>query len=174
MVFHWSLGNSKSPQFSKTFINILADLKGAVVWMVSIYPLIFSSPSPLSNPLGTVPSAQISISITVNFLFHNFFSISLGSAETENPQYSRFSLVLLLISRPSIMTLIWWFICNSKSQTILCVSSSGIDYGLGIYNLVVWSNFNFLHNSCWVIFSTQSYLNLYSFSLVCCIDILCD
>ena len=35
--------------------------------------------------------------------------------------------------------------------------------GLSIYNLFVWSNSRFLHNSQWITFPTQSYLVLYSF-----------
>ena len=36
MVFYWSLSDSKYPQISRTQHSILADLKNAVVWMVSI------------------------------------------------------------------------------------------------------------------------------------------
>ena len=32
MVFYWSLSDSKSPQFSRTLLSILADLSNAVVW----------------------------------------------------------------------------------------------------------------------------------------------
>ena len=35
MVFHWSLSDSKSPQVSRTFSSILADLNNAVVWIFS-------------------------------------------------------------------------------------------------------------------------------------------
>ena len=48
MVFHWSLSDSKSPQFSRTLLSILADLNNAVVWMVSTCPLFLSPPVPLS------------------------------------------------------------------------------------------------------------------------------
>ena len=40
---------------------------------------------------------------------------------------------------------------------------SRTDSGLCIYHLFVWSNFNFLHNSRWITFPTQSCLVLYSF-----------
>ena len=49
-VFHWSLSDSKSPKSSRTFINILADHNSAVVWMVSIIPLISSFASIFSKP----------------------------------------------------------------------------------------------------------------------------
>ena len=35
VVFYWSLSDSKSPQISRTLLNILAILNNAVVWMVS-------------------------------------------------------------------------------------------------------------------------------------------
>ena len=72
MVFHWSLSDSKSPQVSRTLLSILADLKKAVVWMVSTPPLISKSSSPCIYPLVSVPNAPITIGITVTFMFHSF------------------------------------------------------------------------------------------------------
>ena len=72
MVFHLCLSDSKSPQVSRTF-NIVADLNNAVVWIVSIRPLIFKSSIPFTNPLVTVPRASITIGITVTFMFHSLF-----------------------------------------------------------------------------------------------------
>ena len=63
--FHWSLTDSKSPQVSRTFLSILADLSNAVVCMVLICPLISNFSSLLSNPLGIVPGATIAIGITI-------------------------------------------------------------------------------------------------------------
>ena len=73
MVFHGSLNERKSPQVSRTFLNILADLNNAVVWMVSTCSIIFVSSSLSSYPLVTVPSAPIRTSVTVIFMFHAFF-----------------------------------------------------------------------------------------------------
>ena len=74
MVSHWNLSDSKSLQVSRTLLSILADLNNAVVWMVSTHPLISKSSCPCTNPLVTVPSALITIRITVTFMFHSFFS----------------------------------------------------------------------------------------------------
>ena len=59
--FHYSQSDSKSPQVSTTPFSILADLNNAVVWMVSSRSLISKSPSPCTNPLGTIPSALIQL-----------------------------------------------------------------------------------------------------------------
>ena len=40
MVFHWSLSDNKSPQVSRTLLNILTDLNNAVVWVVFIIIII--------------------------------------------------------------------------------------------------------------------------------------
>ena len=56
------LRDSKSPQLSKTLLNILIDLNNAIVWMFSSHPSI-------SSPLVTLPSA---IGITVTIIFCQF------------------------------------------------------------------------------------------------------
>ena len=73
MVFYWSLSYSKSPQVSKTLLNILAVLNNAVVWMVSTRPPTSKSSSPFNNPLVTVPKVPITIGIIIISLFHSFF-----------------------------------------------------------------------------------------------------
>ena len=73
MVFRGSLSDSKSPQVSRTFLSILADLNNIVVWMVSSCPLISKSSSLLINPLEILPSAPITINTTITFVFHSFF-----------------------------------------------------------------------------------------------------
>ena len=73
MVSHRSLSDSKSSQVFRTLLSILADLNNAVVWIVSTRPLISKSFSPCTNSLVTVPRAQITISISVTFMFHSFF-----------------------------------------------------------------------------------------------------
>ena len=45
VVFHWRLNYSKSPQVSRTLLSILADFNNAVIWLISIFPLISNSSS---------------------------------------------------------------------------------------------------------------------------------
>ena len=40
MGFDWSPSDCNSRQFSRTLLSILADLSNAVVWMISVLPLI--------------------------------------------------------------------------------------------------------------------------------------
>ena len=61
------------------FFNILADLNNAVVWMISIRPVIFKSSSPCTNTLVTVLSAPIPFSINVNFSVCEFFTPALSA-----------------------------------------------------------------------------------------------
>ena len=62
------------PHVSSTLLSILADLDNAVIWMVSTCPLIFKSCNHFNKPFGIIQSALTTISITVSFMFHNFFS----------------------------------------------------------------------------------------------------
>ena len=73
MVSHWSLSDSKSPQVSWTLLSILADVSNVVDWMISTHILIYNSSIRFTNSLVTVPSALITIGITVTFMFHSFF-----------------------------------------------------------------------------------------------------
>ena len=61
-------------QVSLTLLSILANLDNTVVWMVSTCPLISKSSSSFTNSLGIIPSAPITIGITVIFMFPRFFS----------------------------------------------------------------------------------------------------
>ena len=63
---------NKSPHVSRTLLSILADLSNAVVWIVSILPLISKFSSLSTSPLVTVPRAPTTIGITVTFMFHGF------------------------------------------------------------------------------------------------------
>ena len=74
MVFHWSLGDSKSTQVSRTRLRILTVLNNAVVWIVSTRPPTSKSARPFKKPLVIVPNAPITIGTIVTFMFHNFFN----------------------------------------------------------------------------------------------------
>ena len=93
MVFHWSLSDSKSPQVSRTLLNILAVQDNVVVWMVSTCPPTSKSSSPFNNPLVTVPKAPITIGIIVTFKFHTFFNF-LARSRYLSCFYFSFSFVL--------------------------------------------------------------------------------
>ena len=73
--FPWSLNDSKSSKVSRTLLSILADPNNAVVWMVFTCFSYFQV-HPLSVPIlwWPVPSAPITIGITVTFMFDSFFS----------------------------------------------------------------------------------------------------
>ena len=128
-------------------------------------------------PLVTVPSMLIAIGITVTFMFHSFFSslarsryLSLFSlsfsfivSQSGKVYYSAGFFFLMTITKSGCLAEIKWSVCISKSQRNLRVSFSGTDSELCIYCLFVESNLNFLYNSLWITFPTQSCLVLYSF-----------
>ena len=154
MVFHWSLSDSKFPLFFTTLLSILADLNHAIVWVVSIYPLISILPIPLPI-LGWLPSATI----TITFMFQSFFNFRARSR-----YLSLFCLTSVLSdSQPQVLcwlslglVVIKWSVWISKSKRIFCVSYSRTDSKLCIYHLFAWSNLNFLYSSQWLPFPTQS------------------
>ena len=76
MVFHGKLGDSKSPQVSRTFLSILAVLNNAEGWMVSTSSPTSKLTIPFNNPLVTIPKEPIAISIIVTFMFHSCFFLN--------------------------------------------------------------------------------------------------
>ena len=199
MVFHWSLSD-KSPQVSRARFNNLADLNSTVVWMVSTRPLISKSCSPFFNPLVTVTRTPITTGINVTFMFHVFFFIQFPSKvkvfillfaffqfypvvsrdyKVKNFASSLFTFFfffffLVIIIRSGCQADIKWSVCKSKSQRSLYVSFSRTDVGLCLNHFIVWSNFNFLHDSQWFTLPTQSCLFFTLSVLTCCIRLLCD
>ena len=145
MDFHWRLSDSKSSQVSR----ILTNLNNAVIWMVFTHVIIFKSSTPFTNRLVTVPSALITISITITFMFHSFFStlarsrylslfLSLRSARTTK---STIWLVFLLtISRSGHLAKIRWFICISKSQRILSLLLLLFIFNFSLLFIAIYSN----------------------------------
>ena len=115
MIFHWSLGDSKSPQVFRTLLSNLVDLNNAVVWMVFTCPFIFKSSGPFINLLVTVPS--------ITFMFHTFFSslarswyLSLflfpfrGQPKRKSPQFSKFSFLFFFFFFFFLLTIIRSFL----------------------------------------------------------------
>ena len=161
-----------SPQAS----SILVDLRNAEVSMISACPPISNSSSPIIKPLAIVPSASITVGITVIFMFHNFFNslvrpnylflvsfhliFKLISTETAKSNTVGCIFFLLIIIWSGFLARIKLFVCILKSQRISCFSFSWT--GAGPVK-IVWSNFNFLHNSLWITFPTQLCPVLYSF-----------
>ena len=159
MVFPLSLSDSKSPQVSRTLLSILAVL----IWIVSARPPTSKSSRPFNNPLVIVPKAPITIGTIVTFMFHSLFnslarsrylsffphsfSFNLWSAGTAKLTILQILFFLLIIVRSGFLAEIRWSVCMSKSHRSLCVSFSRTGAGLCIYNLLVWSNLNFLHIS---------------------------
>ena len=111
LVFNLNLSEAKSPQFSRTPRSILAKLNNAAVWMVLILPLICSSYNLFSKPLGTVPSAPITISITVNLMSYSFFRslpvFSLSFIFTLTQQNGKFLFFLLINTKSGLMAETW-------------------------------------------------------------------
>ena len=166
MVFHWSLSYSKSLQVSWTLLSILPNLNNAVVSMVSISPDISKSSSYLINPLVTVPSAPITISITVTFIFYSFFFSYLVSWYlsyfllsfnfTMWSVHNLADFLLVTISSSDRLAKIKVSVCILKSQRSVCVSFSGVDPELCTCHLFIWSN----SSPLWITCFTQSRLVL--------------
>ena len=138
--------------------------------MVAIRPLISKFFGPCISPLLTVRRALITIGITVTYMFHSFFyflassrylSWSTGTTKSTNRQDTFF---LLIIIRSGRLADVRWSVCISKSEKCLCVSFFTTDTRFCIYQLFVWTNFNFLDNSQWIALPTQLCLVLCTFS----------
>ena len=135
--------------------------------MVSIHSPISNPSSSLSKPFQTSSSTPITIGITTNFMFHSFLS-SLARSK----YFSLFLLSLIFHSVVNtmqqllfILLIITIKVWSSGQVYVICLGlkiPENFIY-LILRNMVVWSNFNFLHNSQWITFPTQSCLVLYSF-----------
>ena len=115
--------------------------------MVSTHPIISKSSSSCTKPLVTVPSAPITVGITVTLLFHsfsvilqglrtylsfNFLSVLLcGQTQRQSSLFGRFSFFLLTITtsdRLAILLLLllfhffWVFHSNVSYWLFTCVS----------------------------------------------------
>ena len=93
--FSWSFSNNKFPLVLRTLLINQADFNSAVIWLVSILPLISNSSSFLARFLGTVPRV-LTISFTVTSMFHRFFTSLARSRYLSASQLLLFSLCVLL------------------------------------------------------------------------------
>ena len=148
MVFHWSLGDSKSAQVSRTRLRILTVLSIAVVWIVSTHPPTSKSSRPFNNPLVIVPKAPITIGTIVTFMFHSFFNSLARSRYLSFFSLSfRFILWSAGTAKLTILQIlfffvdyykVWikWSVCMLKSYRSLCVSFSRTGAGLLLLSLL--------------------------------------
>ena len=118
--------------------------------MVSPWLVIFELSNLCKNLWVTVDNAQITVGITILFMFHSFFSSSLAWSKylpllffffqvysvisrKGKVHYLAGSLYLLLtITMCGRMAENKWYVCFSKSKRILCVPFSWMDFGLCI------------------------------------------
>ena len=112
-------------------------------------------------------SIVFSIGIIATFIFHSFFNSQFYSVVSRDSKVDNFAdfllFFLLIIIKSGLQAEIRWSVCISKSHRSFCGSFSRTGTGLYIYNLLIWSNLNFLHISQWITLPTQSCLALYSF-----------
>ena len=76
LLIHRSPSDCMSPQVCRTLLSILADSTNAVVWRASTRPILSKSSNPRTNPLVTVSSVSVTISVIVTNMFHSFFQFS--------------------------------------------------------------------------------------------------
>ena len=127
MFFHESLSDSKSTQGSRTFLNILADLASAVVWMVSTRILIFYSSSLFTKPL------------VYYFYYYSFkgfsYQLTLGMKNRQTPRsFSVFIIIVWIVSTCP-------FISKSSSPIIhplVTVPSAPITIGIIVTFMFHW------------------------------------
>ena len=165
MLFHESLSDSKSPQVSRILLSILADPNYVIVWMVFTRLRISNSSSPSINPLVTVPSAPITIGITVTFIFHSFFSSlvrsmylpffmlsfsftlwSAGTAKSIIRQVLSFFFFFFFFFDHLVVWLRLSDPLVSQNSREFWASQFSGRIVFCIYHIFVWSNINFLHN----------------------------
>ena len=158
MVFHWNLSDSKSLQFSRTRLRILAVLSSAVVWIVSTRPPTSKSSRPFNNPLIIVPNAPITIGSIVTFMFRSFLKFS-----------SKVEVLILLFTFLPIYSV---FRRNSKVDnfTDFLGQVLGCAYTICLYGHIEISCTFPSEPPC-----LPSRVSLYTPSvLICCIRLLCD
>ena len=103
-------------------LTILSNFKNSVVWIVSILLLISHSSSSLSKFLGTIPSAQTTIGISIPLIFRRFFVLLFGPSI-----YISFRFLLL-----SVCGLPEWQYPQDIKFSYLCYLTQGLVVGSGL------------------------------------------
>ena len=189
--YHFTLSRVFNTSISRWFLAG-ASLFWPILILLSFgwYPLVLLFPSP-PDPLiilWWLPSATITIGITVTFMllsrfrslarswYLSLFSLSFnficGLPGWQSLLFGMFSfffffffVVVVVVDyykiRSSGQDLVT--ICISKSQRTLCVSFSRSDSGLCVFHLFISSNLNFSYNSQLITFPAELCRVFYSF-----------
>ena len=91
-----------------------------------------------------------------------FLIFAVWSERIENYTLRQILFIIFCVNFHELWPSDYYYICISRSQSSSCVSFIRSDFGLCMYYLEVWSNFNLLRNSLWTIFSTHSCIIIYS------------
>ena len=170
-VFHSSIRWWFLTGFRETASLLKSSGHFSVFWQISMILQFGLSPLPLLFPCPPVPvpilwwlnqehqlqSITLSLSCFTVFQFPCKFHVlifllaffqfySVVSLDSKVHNFASFHF-FVIITRSVCLAEIWWSVCISNSQRSLCISFSWTDAGLCIYDLFVWSNLNFLHNS---------------------------
>ena len=139
----------------------------AVVWIVSIFPFIFSFHCVIFSTLGIIVGSPTTICITITSMFHSLSALRQSLLTYLPDCFLLFSLCCppdLFFFVISVLVRIGWSVYISKFQIISSISFSfRANSGLSIYHSSAESNFSLLHNSQRIIFPTHLYLLLHSF-----------
>ena len=168
----------KTVRLRETFLNIMADLDNAVVWMVSIRLLISKSSCLCTNPLVTATNPPIinGIPVTSTFFIYlarssslSFYSLffkfsSTVSLDTKIHNSAR-SLFLLIIFRSVRLPEIRWSVFISESQRSLCVLFAGSNINIIIIIIIIeiWTSSECSLRLLW----TNALLKGLIWSLIC-------
>ena len=114
MVFYWSLRDRKSHHVSSTLLSILADFNNPVVEMLSTQFPISNSSSLFVKPLGIVPSAPVTIGITVTCKIQSFFN---SLARFKYSHLFSFSLIFLSVVSQDIKIHNY---CETTKKVLFC------------------------------------------------------
>ena len=155
MVFHWGLYDSKPSQVSRTLLSILADLRKAVVWIVSVRPPFSYFSIIFTKTLRIVPSALITIGITVIFILHSFFFVRWQGLST--------CLFSFFLDFHSMHIIRQFFFLSLSLSFFFFKLSLDLDIWVGFSDLFVSQSFVhlILLDGFWFILSLSIYIYIY-------------